>query len=438
MPCGRLALALTLALTLTSPSRAEDSAKLDGVSAKGEWRQWRGPHRAEKSPETGLLKDWEAKKPELVWMAEGMGSGFASVSVAGGKVYTMGNKGNSQTVVAVNAADGKVLWETQVTDAKPKHDYEGARCTPAVDGDRLYVISSNGGIHCLNKDSGELVWSKDFAKEWKGFMMSGWGFSESPLVDGDLVLCTPGANDAVIVALNKQTGEEVWRAKMPKIGDKGKDGAGYSSIVISNGAGVKQYVQLVGRGVISVRASDGKFLWGYNPVANGVANIPTPLIKDDYVFCSTGYGTGSALLQLSKEGDGVKAEEKYFLDAKTLQNHHGGMVLLDGHVYCGHAHNEGFPICVELETGKVVWGGKRGAGKGSAGVTYADGNFIFRYQSGDVALVGATTEGYQLKGTFKPAHIQGPSWAHPVVAGGRLYIRNMQRLTAYDIESKSP
>jgi outer membrane protein assembly factor BamB len=236
------------------------------------------------------------------------------------------------------------------------------------------------------------------------------------------------------VALNKQTGEEVWRAKMPKIGDKGKDGAGYSSIVISNGAGVKQYVQLVGRGVISVRASDGKFLWGYNPVANGVANIPTPLIKDDYVFCSTGYGTGSALLQLSKEGDGVKAEEKYFLDAKTLQNHHGGMVLLDGHVYCGHAHNEGFPICVELESGKVVWGGKRGAGKGSAGVTYADGNFIFRYQSGDVALVGATTEGYQLKGTFKPAHIQGPSWAHPVVAGGKLYLREQDKLMCYDVK----
>ena len=183
---------------------------------------------------------------------------------------------------------------------------------------------------------------------------------------------------------------------MPKIGDKGKDGAGDSSIVISHGAGVKQYVQLVGRGVISVRASDGKFLWGYNPIANGVANIPTPIVQDDYVFCSTGYGTGAALLQLSKDGDGVKAEEKYFLEPSKLQNHHGGMVLLNGYVYCGHSHNEGYPICVELESGKVVWGGKNDEVtkilpvKNSAGVLYADGNLIFRYQNGDVALIEAT------------------------------------------------
>ena len=241
----------------------------------------------------------------------------------------------------------------------------------------------------------------------------------------------------MIVALDKLTGKDVWRAKVQEsaLGPKGKSGAAYSSIVVSHAAGVKQYVQLVGRGVIGIRASDGKFLWGYNGVANGTANIPTPIVSGDYVFCSTGYQTGSALLKLTKDGDGVKAEEKYFLDATKLQNHHGGMILKDGYIYCGHKHNNGFPICVEMETGKTVWGGEeRGAGTGSAAVTYADGNLIFRYQSGEVALIEATPSGYKLKGSFKPAYIsKNPCWAHPVVVGGRLFLREQEKLMCYDV-----
>jgi len=267
-------------------------------------------------------------------------------------------------------------------------------------------------------------------------MMSGWGYSECPLIDGDRLLCTPGAKDATIVALDKATGKEIWRASVPdELGNRGKDGAGYSSIVISEGGGVKQYVQLTGRGLIGIRASDGKYLWHYNAVANDTANISTPIVSGDYVFCSTGYGTGSALLKLSKDGDGIGAEEQYFLKSQKLQNHHGGMVLIDGHIYCGHKHNEGFPVCVRMSDGEVIWGGKtRGEGKGSAAVVAADGHLIFRYQSGQVVLIEATKDAYRIKGSFEPAFKDRESWAHPVIANGRLYLREQDKLMCYDLK----
>lgn len=404
-----------------------------------DWPQWRGPQRNGQSSETGLLQNWDAQQPKLVWMSEGMGSGYAGVSVADGHAYTTGNFSDGQAAVAVDAKDGNVLWKTALTDKAPRHGHNGSRCTPSIDGDRLYVVTSNGAIHCLKRDDGAVLWSKDFNEQWNGRMMSGWGYSESPLVDGDWVLCTPGAKDAMIVALDKMTGDEIWKAAVPDFGNRGKDGAGYSSIVVSNGAGVKQYVQLTGRGVIGVRAEDGKFLWGYNDVANGTANIPTPIPAGDYVFASSGYGTGAALLKLSPEGDGVKAEEVYFLNGKTFQNHHGGMLMIGDYIYAGHAHNNGFPICLEWKTGKVVWGGdKRGPGSGSAAVLYADGNVLFRYQNGTLALIEATPQpnaddGYTLKGTFKPEYQEGRSWAHPVIVDGRLYLREQDKLMCYDV-----
>lgn len=417
------------------------SVAVAGVAAEsdakyGTWPQWRGPNRDGKSAETGLLKDWSAAAPKLLWTTEGFGEGYSAVTIADGKLFTTGNFPEGQKVIAANAADGKILWATPFTEKAPKHGYEGARSSPSIDGDRLYVVGSNGSIACLKIADGALVWQKDFKKEWEGKLQKGWGFSESPLVDGDRVLCTPGGKNAMIVALNKMTGEEIWRTAMPEIGSRGTEGAGYSSMAISNGAGVKQYVQLTGRGVIGVRASDGKFLWGYNDIANDVANIPTVICQDDYVFTSTGYQTGAALLKLVKDGDGVKAEEQYFLEAKTLQNHHGGLIMVGDYVYGGHGHNNGFPICVEWKTGKVVWGGsERGVGKGSAGVTYADGNFVFRYQSGEVALVEATPDGYKLKGSFMPPVKDKDSWAHPVIAGGRLYLREQNKLMCYDIKA---
>ena len=415
------------------------AAELDAKS--GAWPQWRGPLRDGLSTETGLNTNWDEKQPSLIWMVEGMGKGFATISIEDGKIYTSGNFDDGQSIVAVNAEDGETLWRTSVTDEPPKHGYDGSRTTPTLDGDRLYAVTSDGTIACLKQADGSIVWKRNFAEDWNGKMMSGWGFSESPLVDGDWVLCTPGGKTAMIVALNKMTGEEVWSTETPeyeketgKNGGAIKDGAGYASIVVSEGAGVKQYVSLVGRGVIGVRASDGELLWRYKDVSNGTANIPTPIIAGDYVFCSSGYKTGSALLQLVASGDGVDAKEVYFLDGKTLQNHHGGVLLIGDHLYLGNGHNNGFPTCVEMKTGKIVWGGeKRGPGSGSAAVTFYDGNLIFRYQSGEVALVQATPQEYRLKGKFTPEHVEGPSWAHPVVAGGRLYLREQDKLMCYDL-----
>lgn len=401
-----------------------------------DWPQWRGPDRTGISSEKGIIKSWENSAPELLWNVKGAGKGFSSVSIADGILYTTGNYQSDeitgQGVSAFSIKDGKLLWQTPVVDSVPEHGYGGARCVPTIDGDRLYVTTSNGVIACLDT-KGKLVWSKDFKKEWNGKMMSGWGFSESPLIDGDRVICTPGGNDAFMVSLDKKTGATKWKTKIGELGSKGKDGAGYSSIVISNGGGVKQYVQMTGRGVIGVRAEDGKFMWNYNDVANSTANIPTPIVDGDQIFCSTGYGTGSALLNLVKNGSGVIAEEVYFLKPKTLQNHHGGMVLIDGYIYCGHKHNGGDPICVEMETGKVKWGPEKGAGHGSACVTYVDNHLIYRYQSGHVALVKATPEGYQLKGSFTPVHQEAEAWAHPVVSGGKLYLREQDHIMCYQL-----
>jgi outer membrane protein assembly factor BamB len=251
------------------------------------------------------------------------------------------------------------------------------------------------------------------------------------------VLCTPGSDDALIVALNKSTGETIWKtAAPPEMQDRGHDGAGYSSIVIGNGAGIRQYVQLVGHGVIGVSTADGKPLWGYDRIANDVANIPTPIVHEDYVFTATGYGAGSALLRLERTATGVKVNEVYFHPGNKMQNHHGGMVLVDGHIYLGHGHNQGQPMCVELMTGKVKWGPVRGPGRESAAVLYADGNLYYRYQDAVLALIEATPEAYRLKASFKlPSHLDN-SWPHPVIANGRLYLRDQDVLLCYDVRAE--
>ncbi len=441
---------LTLALTLMMTATVTLSGSSDSHAQN--WPQWRGADRTNRSPDKNLIDDWTKTKPQLLWKTEGIGTGYASVSLVDGVLYTTGNKKDGQAVSAIKAADGAIVWSKSVTKSTPEHGYTGSRCTPTVDGDYLYVVTSDGQIICLKKADGAEVWRKNFKSEWRGELMKNWGYAESPLVDGDNVICTPGGPQAMVVALNKLTGEEVWAAKMPRFGDgttKGgkaaMDGAGYSSIVISNGAGVKQYVAFVARGLIGVRASDGEVLWTYPHVANGVANIPTPIVSGDYIFASSGYQTGAALLKLSAKGERVTAEEQYFIPAKTFQNHHGGMVLLDGYIYAGSKHGQGYPICIDMLKGTVKWGGEtRGVGRGSAAITYADGNLIFRYESGEIALIEATPEKYNLKGSFNPkdeleatdANIGGKgdkSWAQPVVIGGRMYIRQTGRLLCYNV-----
>lgn len=423
-----LALSLVICLTHHDVLKAED------------WLQWRGSGRANLSSETGLYDQWGDDGPPLAWMADGLGAGYASVTVKGDRIYTTGNFDDSQSAIAIDANDGKIVWKKAITEGAPKHGYEGSRTTPTIDGDRLYLVSSDGKIVCLNRESGDEIWSRNFS-DWGGKMMSGWGFSESPLVDGDWVLCTPGGPDGMVVALDKISGKQVWATKLPEYGDEEgvnskniRDGAGYASIVTSNGAGVKQYVQLVGRGLIGIRARDGKLLWRYVRVSNGTANIPTAVVDGDLVFTSTAYNTGAACLKLVANGDGVTAEEVYWLDSKQFQNKHGGMTLVNGYIYAGHGNGSGLPICLNMKTGEVAWGPERSEGKGETSLIYADGRIIMRRQDGVVILLEATPEAYREIGTFEPAYQEGKTWAHPTIANGKLYLREQGKLMCYRLK----
>jgi outer membrane protein assembly factor BamB len=403
-----------------------------------DWPGWRGANRDGLSTESGLLQEWSAGGPPLAWKASGIGTGYSSVAVVGDRIYATGDKDGAQRVFALDRDGGRIIWQAKLGPSFEERRGNGPRGTPVVDEGRVYAIGTDGDLVCLDAATGKDVWRRNLARDFGGQMMSRWMWSESPLVDGDRLVFTPGAKDAALVAVEKATGKEIWRASIPDLGPEGKDGAGYSSIVISHGAGVKQYVQLLGRGVIGVRASDGKYLWGYNRVANGVANVATPIVRGDLVFASTGYQTGSVLLELQPDGDGVRARERYFLDSKTLQNHHGGLVLVGDHLYAGHGHNKGFPICVELETGQVAWGGNiRNAGTDSATVLYADGRIYFRYQNGVLLLIDASPEGYVERGKLEIPDVAGPSWPHLAIADGELYVREQDTLYCYDVRAGS-
>jgi outer membrane protein assembly factor BamB len=304
-----------------------------------------------------------------------------------------------------------------------------------VDGGLVYALGTDGDLICVAAKTGKEVWRKNLQKDFGGKMMSGWKYSESPLVDGEKLVCTPGGKDAALVALNKKTGEIIWKCEIP---DQDLGGAGYASIVVSRGAGVKQYVTLLGRGAIGVAAESGKFLWVYKRVANGTANIPTPVAHGDYIFVSTAYGTGSALLRLIKTDKGVRAEEVYWLDSKTFQCHHGGFLRVGDYIFGAHGHGQGNPICIEMKTGKVLWK-ERQPGGGSGSLVYADGRLYFRYQNDLVALMAADSQKYRLISTFqlpKRPGMGGPGWAHPAIADGKLYLRHRDVLFCYDIKKK--
>ncbi len=402
-----------------------------------DWPQFRGPDGNGLCEETGLLKEWTGPGPEMLWKVEGLGKGYSTVSIADGRLLTMGDRSGSdgkesQYVIALDLETQKELWATPVG---PPHS-DGPRCTPTIDGPRAYALGTSGDLVCLSTTDGKLLWSKSLTDDFGGKMMSMWKFSESPLVDGPRLLCTPGGPDATVVALDKETGKLIWKCAMPKIGDQGKDGAGYTTIVVAEIEGVRQYVTIVGRGAIGVEAETGRFLWGYNRIANRVANIPSPIVRDNFVFVTTSYKTGSALLRITRNGNDFKAEEVYFLGPDKFENHHGGVVLVGDHVYGGDGQNNGTPVCLEFKTGKICWK-PESPGQRSAAVLYADGHLIFRYENdGLVALIEANPETYRLKGTLKTPYGSGPAWAHPVIHQGKLYLRDRDVLMCYDVREK--
>lgn len=401
-----------------------------------DWPEFHGPNRDNFCRETNLHTDWTKSPPALLWKIEGLGMGYSSVAVTDGKVFTMGDRQENdgkkaQFVLAFDLETQKELWATRVG---PNHK-DGPRSIPTIDGELLYALGTEGDLVCLETATGTERWRKSLPNDFGGKMMSKWKFSESPLVDGPRLICTPGGAETTLVALDKKTGEVIWKCIVPALGEKGKDGAGYASAVVAEIDGVRQYIQLIGRGLVAVEAETGRFLWGYNGIANGTANIPMPVVRGRYVFTTTNYNTGSALLRISRVGDTFHVKELYTLTGRQFENHHGGIVCVGNHVYGGHGNSRGEPRCVDVATGKIMWRGKAPE-RGSASVLYADGHIWFRYDRGLIALIEAKPEAFRLKGTFQPVTGSGPAWAHPVILDGKLYLRHGDLLACYDVRGR--
>jgi outer membrane protein assembly factor BamB len=405
----------------------------------GDWPGWRGAARDNISKETGLLRAWPKDGPELAWKADGLGLGYSTPSVAKGVVYLLGtepkskdkDKKNDRTecVIALSAKDGTRLWSTPF--GSMEGGYEGPRSTPTIDGETLYVISSNGILISAKTKSGEINWRKDFKKEFGG-RAGGWAYCESPLIDGNVLVCTPGGEAACMVALDKKTGDLLWKSDMTDLPEGGgKKGGGYtraaySSPIVATLQGVKQYVQFLHGGVVGVDAKSGKLLWHYEHPANGTANISTPIQFGNAIFASSDYGTGGGLANIVKKDGKLEAEEAYFL--KEMRNHHGGMVAVGGYLY---GTDGGNLLCVDLKSGKIAWKNKS-IGKGS--LTYADGHLYVRSERGPIALVQANPKEYKEAGRFEqPLRSGREAWPHPVVAGGKLFIRDQDVLLCFDV-----
>jgi hypothetical protein len=389
-----------------------------------DWPEFRGPHRDNVSMDTGLLKSWPKDGPPLAWKSQRLGGGYSSVSVVGDCIYTLGNQGNVSHVVALKRDNGKILWSVEIGKAGGN-----LGCTPTVDGEHVYALGQEGDLVCLQAKDGKRLWRRNLLEEFGG-SYGNWHYCESPLIDGDRVVVTPGGKEATMVALDKKTGETIWKCAIPTK----STAAGYSSIVLAEVGGVKHYVQLFDGGVVGV-STDGRLLWKYEKLGQNTANIPTPIVLHDHVLAVAGYGKGGTLLKLKADGKDVAAEEVYF--KRELTNKHGGIVVVGDYAY-GDTDDQGRPFCVEVKTGNVLWRRDRseGKGSGSVSVTYADGRLYFFYENGVAALVEASPKGYKEVGSFALQQRQGPAWAHPVVVGGRLYLREGDTLYCYDVREK--
>ncbi len=401
-------------------------------SLAADWPQWRGPQRNGISSETGLLTEWPKEGPKLLWKMSDLGQGYSTPSVVGDRIYLLGNDGlENEFVQAMAVEDGKRIWRTRLGNVgNPKQDpnFPAARSTPTVDGELLYALSSDGDLVCGRADTGKAQWQKNLRSEFGG-KPGAWAYSESPLIDGNVLVCTPGGAEATLVALNKKTGEPIWKSAIP-----GGDEAAYSSALAIEAAGVKQYVQMLKGGLVGVDAKTGKFLWRYKKtVSQYGANIPTPVVKGDLVY-SAGAGTGGALVKLTAKEGGVEADQVYF--SPKLPSAIGGAVLLGDYLYgTGLAMS-----CVQFATGTVKWDERA---LGAASICSAENRLYLHGENGEVALVEATPEGYREKGRFSPPeppqrkNQMEKAWAYPVVADGRLYIRDHQVLWCYDVRKSS-
>jgi outer membrane protein assembly factor BamB len=411
---------------------------LAGAAAADDWPQWQGPDRNNVSKETGLLKTWPKGGPKLLWTFSQAGMGYSAPAVVGDRLYAMGASDDKNYLFAVDVKTGKKVWASALNPLSEGQEERGngPRGTPTVDGDRIYAITADGTLVCAKTADGAKVWSKDFGKDLSGAKQNlKWGYSESPLVDGDQVVCTPGGRLGTVAAFDKKTGTVRWRSEGLR------DEAGFSSLVPAEFGGVRQYVVMTPENVAGVAARDGRVLWRFAR-RSIVATIPTPVVFDDHVYVTSGYGFGCALLKISKDGDKFRADEVYA--NKNMTNHHGGVVLLDGHIYGYHDMAGGWE-CQDVKTGEIVWRERNKLGKGS--LTYADGRlYCYTESGGTAALVEATTAGWKEDGRFKlPRQSKLPRpelnatnnvWTHPVVANGRLYLRDQDLIFCFDVKAR--
>ena len=390
------------------------------AQTNGEWPQWRGANRDGISKETGLLKQWPEGGPPLVWKATGAGVGYSSFSISRGRLYTMGLRGEREFVIAFDSATGKEAWATPHGGAFRNDRGDGPRGTPTIEGDSVYALGGAGDLSCLDAKTGRIAWTMNVLKKFGGANIS-WGISESPLIVGEKLLVNAGGPGASIVALNKKDGSVIWKSQ--------SDRAGYSSAIQIEAAGKSQVVFFTHSRVVGLSLADGGLLWEYPRAANDVANAATPIARGNRVFVASDYGTGAGLLEIKAGAKGVAAEEVYF--TKDMKTHHSTAVLVGDYLY---GFSSSILTAMRFDTGVVAWK-DRSVGKGS--LVYADGNLYCLSENGVVGLVEATPTGYSEKGRFRIPQDNLPTWAHPVVAGGRLYLRDQDTIYAYDVRVKN-
>ena len=386
--------------------------------ASAEWNQWRGPNRDGKSSESGLLAAWPASGPERIWMIESLGAGYSSLAASNGALFTQGAKGGKQFLIAVDAETGEIKWETEHGKPFSNRRGDGPRGTPTIDGDRVYALGGDGNLVCADATTGAKIWEKHLLRTYRGKNIN-WGLSESPLVDGDRLIVNAGGPGASIVALDKATGKELWKTQ--------SDEAGYSSGVAADIGGVRQYIFFTGEAAVGVLARNGELLWRYTPVSNKTANVATPIVRGNLVFFSSSYGTGCALLRLQSNGGSTTASEVYF--SQDMKNHYSSSVLIDDHLY---GFSGRILTAMNFETGEVTWQ-DRSVGKGQ--MILADGRLYILSDSGVVGLVEPDPGQYREISRFEIGSGDYPTWTLPIISNGTLYLRDQDRLYAYNVKS---
>jgi len=387
--------------------------------APEQWPQWRGPSRDGVSTETGLLQEWPAAGPPLAWQAGGAGEGYSSFAVADGRLYTLGARQRTEYVMAFDAASGEKLWEVAHGARFNNDKGDGPRSTPTIDNGRVYVFGSSGDLTVLDAATGEVFWTQNLLERFGGRNIQ-WGLSESPLVLSDRILVAPGGPDAAIVALHRSDGSLIWSSQ--------DDEPGYASALLHRVGDVQQAIWFTGSRALGIDVSDGRLLWSYSRVANNVANIATPIARGNRVFLSSDYGTGAALLALTTNGDEVSASEVYF--TRDMRNHHASSVLVGDHLY---GFSSSILTAMAFDTGEVAWR-DRSVGKGS--LVFADERLYLFSEDGVVGLAEANPERYIERGRFELETGNAPTWSHPVVADGKLFLRDQDTIYAYDVSAR--